>query len=123
MTADETRAVMMAYWQGDHTLIAADAEYTDLALGRTERGRDAISAWIDEFYGTTFSGTLENMRSFFGDGHALLEGHLVGTQNLPYAGIEPGERTVRVPLAIVYDLKDGQIVQARIYLIAEALRR
>jgi predicted ester cyclase len=123
MTTEETRAIMQAYWAGDESLIAEDAEFVDMAGAQRSQGRAAIVAMIDAFYGEIFSGTFEPLHAVVEGGRAVLEGHMVGTHNLPYAGIEPGERDVRLPMCIAYDLEGGLIRRARIYVVTESLRR
>ena len=49
------------------------------------------------------------------DDHAVVEGDFVGIHTAEFAGIAATGRSVRVPIAVSYDLKDGAITSARIY--------
>lgn len=51
----------------------------------------------------------------FADGHATVEGFLVGRHSGEFAGIPATGKDVRVPICHIFEVADGQIQQAKIY--------
>jgi predicted ester cyclase len=47
----------------------------------------------------------------------------VGKHIGTFAGVEATGRQVRVPLCVVYDVKEGRIVRGRVYLEAPVLMK
>ncbi len=121
---EATRAAVMAYAeQHDTTRLAEQAVFTTMATGQEVRGREQIGQFLQYFYSVAFQAQAE-MRHLLVDGdHAVLEGVVVGRQLLEFAGIAPGPGEIRMPICVVYDLENNQIVRARIYLETNALRQ
>jgi steroid delta-isomerase-like uncharacterized protein len=67
------------------------------------------------FYHVAFEATAEPTNIVIGEGRAFGEWEFVGTHIGEFAGVPATGRLVRVPLAVAYDLEDGQIIRARIY--------
>lgn len=122
MSVEETRKVMEIYWSFlNPEIIAENAVYKVMPTGEETRGRDNILDLIRNFYSMVFEGDTEDERSFFADGHAVLEGTLVAKHVGTFAGIAPTGNEVRLPMAIIYDVGDGHVQGARIYLEATRL--
>jgi steroid delta-isomerase-like uncharacterized protein len=117
MSLEETRAIMEAYWGGQGSdLVAEDAVYTLMASGEEIHGREAIGELLRNFYTVAFDGAFDSANEIVGDGHAVIEGHLVGKHVGEYAGLPPTGKQVRVPMCIAYDVMDGKVRRARIYM-------
>ena len=59
--------------------------------------------------------------TLFGETNALFEGEFVGKHIGEFAGIRPSGKNVRVPICVVYELKDNQIRRGRVYFEIPAL--
>ncbi len=70
---------------------------------------------LDFFYHVAFDATAETKSLVVGDGIAVLEGEFVGRHIGEFAGVPATGMDVRVPLVVIYDVRDGQIVEGRVY--------
>jgi predicted ester cyclase len=124
MTIESTRAAMLRYFdQDDFSTLADDVVYTVMATGQEARGPQAVQAMIHDLYSVAFKAGVEGRVRLFGDGQAMFEGDFVGRQIGEYAGIPATGKEVRVPLCVVYFLKDDRIQRAHIYFEIPALLR
>ncbi len=123
MSVESVRATMEAYWAGDWSQVAEDAEYTLMETGQQATGREAVVRMLSTFYGEAFDARVETTNKIVTDGHALWEGELIGRHIGDFFGIAPTDREVRAPYAVVYDLEGESIQAARIYFPVEAVRR
>jgi hypothetical protein len=114
---DQTRKVLEAYWTShDPEYVAQDAVFTMMPTGEEIRGRDEIARHLAGFYHGSLTADAEVVNSFFSEGKGLLEALVVGKHTGDFAGIPATNRDVRVPLAVSYDVENGLIQRARIYL-------
>jgi hypothetical protein len=121
-TTYRTRSVLEAYWKNhDAKYVAEDAVFTMLPTGEEIKGRDAIAKHLDAFYHGSLTAHAEVVSSMFSGNKGLLEAVVVGTHTGEFAGIAATGRAVRVPLAVSYELENGLIKRARIYLLVNVL--
>ena len=59
----------------------------------------------------------------FAENQAVIEGDFVGKHIGEFAGMPATGRQVRVPLCVVYDLEDGVIKRARVYMEMPVMMR
>ena len=119
---EQTRAVLEAYWKDhDPKYVAEDAVFTMIPTGEEIRGRDAIARHLEAFYHGSFTAKAETVNSVFSENKGLLEAIVVGTHTGEFAGIPATGRSIRVPLAVSYELEGGLIRKARIYLMVNLL--
>lgn len=126
MSVKRTREVMSRYWDSQHqdlSMLAPDVVFTTMGTGEEHRGPDGVRRMLDHIYHTAFDARAEIRSRVFGDDQAVLEADFVGTHIGEFAGIEATGRRVRVPLCVVYDLQDGWVQQARVYLELPTLLR
>lgn len=124
MSMQETQRVLEAYAASHDTrLVAPDAVFTDTASGQQYVGREAIAAMLDYVYHVAFDARAEVSNLIVGDGMAVLEAEVVGTHIGEFAGVPPTGMDVRIPLAVSYDIADGLIQRARVYLQLAAFLR
>lgn len=117
-----TRQILESYWEShDPQYVDESAVFTLLPTGVEIRGRDAIARHLDEFYHKQFDARAEIVSSIVGEDNGLLEAVFVGTHIGEFGGIPATGRSVRVPLAVAYDIENGLIKRARIYLMANVL--
>jgi steroid delta-isomerase-like uncharacterized protein len=122
MTTEETRKVLEGYWTShDPEYVAEDAVFTMLPTGEEMHGRDVIAQHLAEFYHGTLDARAEVVSSIFSGNRGLLEANVVGKHTGTFAGIPATGRDVNVPLAVSYELENGLIQRARIYLMANVL--
>jgi steroid delta-isomerase-like uncharacterized protein len=122
MTTDETRRVLTDYLDGhDENCLASDAVFHDTATGRQTVGREAIGQMLEWMYHGAFEAHADIKNLIVADGAGVLEADFVGTHIGEFEGVPPTGRQVRVPLCVTYDLRDGAIASANIYLQAAVL--
>jgi steroid delta-isomerase-like uncharacterized protein len=126
MSVERTREVMDRYWDSQHrdlSMMAPDVVFTTMATGDEHRGPEGIRRMLEHIYHTAFEARAEIRSRLYGDEQAMIEGEFVGTHIGEFAGIPATGREVRVPLCVVYDLKDGRIQRGRVYLELPVLLR
>ena len=123
MPLEQTRETMEAYWAGGEEFIAEDAIFTMMATGEETQGREAVLAMIQNFYNGIFDGHFEENRSIIAENHAVLEGTLIANHVRPFAGIPPSGKEVRIPMCVIYDVVEGLVQSARVYLETAVLQK
>jgi predicted ester cyclase len=113
---------ILAYFEThDVKFIAEDAIFKNLNTGEIHKGRTEIGAMLDYIYHVAFDAKAEIKNYIITENKALLEGLFKGKHIGEIAGIQPTGRQVSVPLSVSYDLKDGLIKEARIYMLTEVM--
>jgi hypothetical protein len=122
MSIDETRKVLEAYWEEhDPRHVAENAVFTLQPTGEEIRGRDAIAKHLAGFYHGALEAKAVRTNAIFSDGTGVLEARVQGRHTGVFAGIPATGRDVDVPLCVTYDVRDGLIQRARIYLLVNVL--
>lgn len=112
-----TQRNMQDYMQThDVRYVAEDAVFKNMATGEVHKGREDIGAMLQYMYHTAFEATAEVTNQIITEDKALLEGFFKGTHIGEFAGIAPTHKEVNVPLCVTYDLEEGLINEARIYM-------
>jgi len=118
----KAKEVLESYWKNhDPKYVAEDAVFTMLPTGEEIKGRAAIAEHLDAFYHKSFTAHAEILSSIFSDNRGLLEAMVVGKHTGDPGGIPATGKDIRVPLAVSYELENGLIKRARIYLMANIL--
>jgi hypothetical protein len=121
-SVESTRKTLEAYWhEHDPKYVAEDAVFTMLPTGEEMHGRDTIDQHLKAFYHGSLTATVEVVGSIFSEDKGLLEAMVVGKHTGDFAGIPATGRDVRVPIAVSYDMENGLIKRARIYLLVNVL--
>lgn len=118
MSVEATRDVMQRYLSGEHgdlSMLAPDVVFRVMATGDEHRGPEAVQAMLEFFYHHAFDATAKTRHFVVGEGVAVLEADFVGRHIGEFAGVAATDKTVNVPLAVIYDVADGVIVEGRIY--------
>ena len=111
---ERNRAAVLEYLEGHRTdRLRSDAVFANLSTGDQWVGPTAIGGMLDWFYHAAFEARVEDSRLIVGEDAVALIGTFAGRHTGSFAGIEATGRDVRVPLVVVYDLEDGQIVAGR----------
>jgi hypothetical protein len=121
-SAAGTREVLEAYWQNHNpAFMAEDAVLTLMPTGEVIRGREAIAKHLNYFYHEAFDARAERTNAIFGENKGLLEAMVVGTHTGEFGGIPASGKQIRVPISVSYELENGLIKTARVYLMANVL--
>ncbi len=118
MSTDETRAVMEQYIAAEHgdvQWMADDVVFRVMATGQEHRTPAGVLQMLGYFYHVAFEATAETHKLVVAPGSAVLEADFVGRHIGEFAGVPATGREVRVPLCVCYDLRDGKIVEGRVY--------
>ncbi|HEX2219515.1 MAG TPA: ester cyclase [Gemmatimonadales bacterium] len=126
MSVERTREVMERYLNSNHSdlsMMADDVVFTTMATGDEHRGPEGVKRMLEHVYHEAFDARAETRSRIYTEDHAVLEADFVGTHTGTFAGVPATGRQVRVPLCVVYDLRDGKIVRGRVYLEVPVLLR
>ncbi len=124
MSVASTREVMMRYFNSEHSDVSAmadDVVFTIMATGQEHSGPEGVLGMLNYFYHIAFDATAETKNTIFADGQAVFEGHFVGKHIGEFIGVPATNKAVRVPICVIYDLKNDQITKGRVYFEIPAL--
>jgi steroid delta-isomerase-like uncharacterized protein len=96
-------------------MLADDVVFTVMATGQKHETPEGVQAMLNYFYQIAFEATAEPRTEIYGESNAMLEATFVGKHIGEFAGIPATGKSVRVPLCVVYDIKDDQIQAGRVY--------
>jgi hypothetical protein len=106
----------------DVKYVAEDGVFRILGTGETYRGRAEIGAMLHFMYHVAFDARAEPSSYIITEDKAVVEGLFKGRHIGEIHGIQPTQKEVSVPMAVTYDLKDGLIQEARVFMLTEVLR-
>ena len=114
---ERNRLVMEKYWPShDTAYLSDDVVFTIMATGQQHRGKAAVEAMFGYFYGGgAFEAHAELHGGVVDEDRAAVEADVVGRHVGEFAGVPATGKDVRVPLAVHYDLRDGEIIEGRVY--------
>lgn len=113
---------MEAYFKThDVKYIAEDAVFIDLSNGKETSGREAIGQMLHYIYHVAFDATADVRNKIITEDKAMLEGFFKGRHIGEVDGIKATNKEVNVPICVSYDLEEGLIKKARIYLMSDVM--
>lgn len=118
MSEHRNREALTRYLESNHQDLSTMTEsviFTNMATGEEHTGREAVREMLDFVYRVAFEGHGETRNLIVENDRAVLEATFVGTHKGAFAGVPATGREVRVPLAVIYDMKDGLIDRGRVY--------
>lgn len=121
---ETTRDAITRYLESKHadlSMLADDVVFINMATGEKHTGTEEIREMLHYVYHVAFDADAEVRNLIIEHNRAVLEADIVGTHIGEFAGVPATNRKVRIPLCVVYDLKDGMITQGRIYFEVPAL--
>jgi steroid delta-isomerase-like uncharacterized protein len=107
----------------DVQYVAEDAVFTHMSNGDKTVGREAVRQMLDYFYHIAFDARAEIKNKIITENKAVLEADFIGKHIGEFAGIPPTNKEVNVPFCIVYDLENGLIKYARVYMLTEIMMK
>jgi steroid delta-isomerase-like uncharacterized protein len=105
----------------DVKYVAEDAVFKHLGTGEVYTGRAEIGAMLHYMYHVAFDARAEMTHYIVTEDKAQMEGFFRGRHIGAFAGIPATNKEVNVPICVTYNLKDGLIQEARIYMLGEVL--
>lgn len=118
MSDQQTREALTRYLESNHqdlSMMTDSVIFTNMATGEEHIGREAVREMLDFVYRVAFDGHAETRNLIVENDRAVLEATFVGIHKGAFAGVPATGREVRVPLAVIYDMKDGRIDRGRVY--------
>lgn len=118
MSVEETREVFDRYASSEHSdvsMMSPDVVFRVMATGQEFRTPEGVLGMLNWFYHGAFEARAEERARLVGEGVAAVEADFVGRHTGEFAGVPATGKEVRVPLAVWYTLRGGQIVEGRIY--------
>jgi hypothetical protein len=100
----------------DLKYVADDAVFINMSSGERTEGKEAIGNMLNFMYHIAFDAHAKIINTIITRDKALLEAEFKGKHIGEFAGMQPTQKEVNVPLAVSYDLEDGLVKVARIYM-------
>ena len=105
----------------DVQYVAEDAVFTHMSTGDKTIGREAVRQMLQYFYHIAFDARAEIKNKIITEKKAVLEADFIGKHIGEFAGIPPTNKEVNVPLCIIYDLENGLVKHARVYMLMDVM--
>ena len=119
-----TQKNIRAYLEShDPKYIGEAAVFTHMSSGEEHKGRTAIAGMLHYMYHVAFDAKAEVKNYIITEDKAMFEGLFKGKHIGEFNGIPPTQKEVSVPLCVCYDLKDGLIQKARVYMLGDVLAK
>ena len=97
--------------------------YQVMATGTVHRGREGVAAFYTGLFESMPDVTFELVDVFIGENGVVEESVLIGTHTGDLFGLAPTGRPVRLPLTIVFPMRQGRILGERLYFDFASLQR
>lgn len=107
----------------DVQYVAEDAVFVNMSTGEETVGREAIGQMLHFIYHVAFDAKAELVNSIITEDKALLEANFIGTHIGELGDIPATNKKVNVPLIVSYDLENGLIKKARIYMLDSVMMK
>jgi len=107
----------------DVKYVAGDAVFKHLGTGDEYKGREEIAGMLHYMYHVAFDATAEVTNKIITEDKAMFEGFFRGRHIGEFAGLQPTNKEVNVPICVSYDLEDGLIKKGRIYMLGDVLMK
>jgi predicted ester cyclase len=115
---------MEAYFKThDVQYVAEDAVFIDMTSGEETKGREAIGQMLHYIYHIAFDARATIRNTIITEDKAILEATFEGTHIGEFAGLQPTNRKVSVPLCVSYDLENGLVKQGRVYMLTDVMMK
>ena len=100
----------------DVKYVAEDGVFKNVATGEEHKGRTEVGALLHYMYHVAFEANAEVTNLVVTENNAVLEALFKGKHIGEIAGIAATNKEVNVPFCVCYDLENGLIKEARIYM-------
>jgi len=103
--------------------LSAEPVYQVMATGAVHRGRDGVAAFYTGLFESMPDVTFDLQDVYIGENGVVEESMMVGTHTGDLFGLPPTGRAIRLPLTIVFPMRDEQILGERLYFDFDSLQR
>ena len=124
MPIETNREIISRYLGSTHSelsMMIEDVVFTNMASEEKHSGPAAVSEMLNFMYHVAFDAHAETKSLIINETNAVFEADLVGKHIGEFAGIPATNKSVKVPLCVVYDIENDKIKRARIYFEMFAL--
>lgn len=124
MSLESNRSLISKYIDSNHSdlsMMADDVVFTNMATGEKHIGSEEVSKMLNYIYHIAFDAHAETRNLLITETNAVFEADFKGKHIGEFAGLSPTNKSVNVPLCIVYDIEKDKIMKARIYFEVPAL--
>lgn len=119
----DTKKNMEAYFKTHDTrYVASDAVFINMESGEQTKGREAIAEMLHYIYHVAFDARADIHNYFITEKNAVMEADFTGKHIGEFANIQPENKEVHVPLCVTYDLENGLVKTARVYMLTSVLK-
>ena len=115
--------VLTYFEKHDVQYLTEDAVFINLSTGDEARGREAIKNFLDFMYHVAFDAKAEITNTVFTENNAIVEFRFKGKHIGEFAGMQPTNKEIDVPVCVCYDIENGLIQKGRIYLLTAVLKK
>jgi steroid delta-isomerase-like uncharacterized protein len=103
--------------------LCAEPLYVIMATGQEHRGPAAVAAFYTGLFESMPDVTFDLQEVFIGESGVVEESVLVGTHTGNLFGLPPTGRPIRLPLTIVFPMRNDEILGERLYFDMDSLQR
>ena len=107
----------------DVQYVTEDAVFVSMNTGEETHGREAVGQMLHYIYHVAFDAKAEIINKVITEKKAVLEFNFVGKHIGEFAGMQPTNKEVNVPVCVSYDLENGLIKKARIYMLTDVMMK
>jgi steroid delta-isomerase-like uncharacterized protein len=103
--------------------LCAEPVYEVMATGEKFQGREGVTRFYTGLFEGVPDANFDLKDVFIGENGVVEESVLTGAQTGALFGIPPTGKSLRLPLTIVFPMRDGEILGERLYFDWGALQR
>jgi predicted ester cyclase len=107
----------------DVQYVTEDAVFTSMNTGEETHGREAIGQMLHYIYHVAFDAKAEITNKVITEKKAVLEFNFKGKHIGEFAGMQPTNKEVNVPVCVSYDLENGLIKEGRVYMLVDVMMK
>jgi steroid delta-isomerase-like uncharacterized protein len=107
----------------DVQYLADDPVFINMATGEETHGKEAVAEMLQFIYHVAFDAKAVIRNKIITHKNAVLEFVITGRHIGEFAGIAATYRDIEVPCTVFYDLENGFIKTARVYMMLNVLMK
>ena len=105
----------------DTKYLTEDTVFINMGTNELTIGREAVGNMLHHIYHVAFNAHAEITNSIVTEDKAVLEANFIGEHIGEFAGISATNKIVKAPLCVTYDLENGLIKVARVYMMVSTI--
>ncbi|OUR93339.1 hypothetical protein A9Q87_05165 [Flavobacteriales bacterium 34_180_T64] len=122
-TLENKQTVLKYFETHDTKYLSEDTVFINMNTNELTIGREAVGNMLNYMYHVAFEAHAEITNTIICDDKAVLEANFKGKHIGEFAGIPATHKDVNVPLCVTYDIEDGFIKVARVYMLSSVLEQ